>query len=261
MKICMVSPAYRRFDVTDLALAQRRHLCDTLISQGIDATGVIVADDANLDIAKMYGFETVEHPNHLGLGIKFNAGFQHALDSGADYVIHIGSDDWMHEDFFSPLPIADYDDGWPDFVPGKVTIKRAGPVVLAAAGITCVNLLDSTGFTFNATRIWGTVPWAFPRSVLEGAKDWVEPEINRGVEHSLASGLYARHGAMNWQLCGEHPFLGIDWKSSLNVTPFHTLSHIGTMIEGDLFGQIEEFYPKHLVDKARALASALEVAV
>jgi len=104
-KVCMVSPAFGRYEVTEMALKQRRWLCDTLLSTyGLEAYGVIVADDDNLDIAKAHGFDALEFPNDQGLGAKFNAGFQYALDTGADYIIHIGSDDWMHPDFFAPLP-------------------------------------------------------------------------------------------------------------------------------------------------------------
>lgn len=252
MKLWLTSPAWGRYAVTRLALAQRRHLCDVLLSRGVEARGVIVGSDDNLDIAQEYGFDTVEFPNDRGLGAKFNAGFQYALDNGADYIIHIGSDDWMHPDFFSSLPIEDVAVGHkPMPVPGTVVVQRAGPVLLGAGGLTCVDLHTSRAFTFDARRIWGTVPWALPRAVMLGGSPWVDPEIDRGVEHSLVINLIERLGPCNWRLQSDHPFLCVDWKVSTNVTPFDRLHEVGHSLDSP-YDRLREFYPDHLVDLAVA---------
>jgi len=143
-------------------------------------------------------------------------------------------------------------------VPGQVIVRRAGPVIMVAGGITCINLLDETGFTFVATRVWGTVPWAFPRRLLEGATDWVDPKINMGVEHSLAASIIARHGPCNWKFQSEHPYIGIDWKSSTNVTPYHKLKAIGREMEGNVWESLAPYYPADLLDLAKSTAKELQ---
>ena len=75
MNLWLVSPAWRRFDVTRLALAERRWLCDELATRGITANSVIVADDENLDIAREYDFHTITMDNS-DLGLRFNAGYK-----------------------------------------------------------------------------------------------------------------------------------------------------------------------------------------
>ena len=108
--------------MTRLALAQRRWLCDELAARGLDANCVIVADDENLDIAREYGFDTVEVDNR-GLGRRFNAGYRHAADQGADYLVHVGSDDWVHPDLFDILRQNDLSGGvMPEPTPGNPVV-------------------------------------------------------------------------------------------------------------------------------------------
>jgi len=81
-----VSPAWQRYAITRLALAERRWLCDELAARGHTANSVIVSDDDNLDIAAEYGFPTVERDNS-DLGERFNAGYKYAADQGADLIV------------------------------------------------------------------------------------------------------------------------------------------------------------------------------
>src|SRR3954464_9355536 len=102
VNVWLCIPAWRRFAVTRLCLAQKKHLVRHLAARGITASVVVVADDENLDIAAEYGFDTVEQKNVLGL--KVNDGIEYACDNDADYVAFVGSDDWIHPDFFDSLP-------------------------------------------------------------------------------------------------------------------------------------------------------------
>ncbi len=116
--IWFVIPAHGRERVSAAAFAGIAWTRDRLLERGIAASVVVVADDANLDLAAAVGFDTLESPNgipaavthvRLGeaapphtngvrLGGKFNDGFVHALARDADFVIPCGSDDWAHPD-------------------------------------------------------------------------------------------------------------------------------------------------------------------
>jgi hypothetical protein len=61
---------------------------------GFDAACVVIADDGNLDLAAEHGFYQVERGNRY-LGQKFNDGYAHAWQLGADLVCPLGSDSWL----------------------------------------------------------------------------------------------------------------------------------------------------------------------
>lgn len=261
MKITLVSPAWRRYGVTDLCLAERRWLCDELAARGIEANGVIVADDDNLDIAQEYGFDTVEFPNDQGLGAKFNVGFQWAYDNGADYIIHIGSDDWVHPDWFGPLPLdpemfKEISAAELEASEGGVVTRHNGPLVLTAGQIDIIHLASGVGMTFHKTRLWGVVPWALPRELLDKRGcDLVEPGIPRGVEGSMA-GRFGGVSYVHYDL----PYACVDFKTDVNVTSYERLWQLPHPELADPFGKLRAHYPDFLVDKAEALSEELVAA-
>lgn len=61
--VCLITPAFRRYALSEICLRQHREAIDALDNMGIDAQQVVIADDENLDIAKELGFLTVESPN------------------------------------------------------------------------------------------------------------------------------------------------------------------------------------------------------
>jgi hypothetical protein len=105
-----VCPAFGRVELARICLRQLRRTCDALTAEGIDATAVIVADDANLETAHQLGFGTVTRDNRF-VSRRFNDGIQLALDPKhnprpADYVVPIGSDDWVDHRILLDLPNA-----------------------------------------------------------------------------------------------------------------------------------------------------------
>lgn len=71
-----------------------------------EAHAVVVADDANLNLAHAHGLGVVEFPNDRGLGAKFNAGYARVKELGCTHAMAIGSDSWLH-----PSAIADAEFG------------------------------------------------------------------------------------------------------------------------------------------------------
>jgi len=103
-----VVPAHGRVDLARVCLRQLRRTCDALEEYGIEASAVVIADDANLETAQELGFATVERDNRW-LSRKFNDGIQLATDPRynprpADYVVPCGSDDWVAPEALSSLP-------------------------------------------------------------------------------------------------------------------------------------------------------------
>ena len=90
-----VVPAHGRVDLTRICLQQLRRTCDALAGFGVVASAVVVADDENLDSAADLGFWGYEQDNAF-LGRKFNDGYELAAREGVDYVVPLGSDDWIH---------------------------------------------------------------------------------------------------------------------------------------------------------------------
>jgi hypothetical protein len=93
-----VVPAKGRYDVTRVCLRQLARTCAQLADMGLRASAVVVADDRNLATAEELGFGTVERGNEP-LGRKWNDGYELAGKAGVDYVIPIGTDDWITAEF------------------------------------------------------------------------------------------------------------------------------------------------------------------
>jgi hypothetical protein len=144
--LLFITPAFGRFSLTRVCLAQRRWVCDEMRRQyGIEATCVVVADDANLDTAREFGFETVAHANDT-LGMKFNAGYRHAAKLGIDHVFPIGSDSWIDPDYFDALP-----------EPNELLLSRAYNLVRSDLGARGALWIDWEGGVQWITR---TADWA-----------------------------------------------------------------------------------------------------
>jgi hypothetical protein len=103
-----VVPARGRLQLARICLSQLRRTCDALELEGVRASAVVVADDENLDTARELGFAIVERDNRF-TSRKFNDGIQLACDPQfnpypVDYVVPLGSDDWVDWRLFHNLP-------------------------------------------------------------------------------------------------------------------------------------------------------------
>src|SRR5689334_1630264 len=108
-----IVPVHGRQQLAQICLRQLRRTCDQLTSSGTYATAVIVGERHDLDALNVdeLGFGWVERDNEF-TSRKFNDGIQLACDPAynpapADYVVPLGSDDWVHPYLFNPLPPPD----------------------------------------------------------------------------------------------------------------------------------------------------------
>lgn len=118
-----IVPAAGRLSLARVCLRQLRRTCDALAAEGVEASAVVVAHDANLRIADSLGFATVRSEPYHFLTRKFNDGIHLACDPQfnpypVDYVVPCGSDDWVDYRLFLELPPADtvYCCRWAGFV-------------------------------------------------------------------------------------------------------------------------------------------------
>jgi glycosyltransferase involved in cell wall biosynthesis len=247
--------------VTRLALAQWRHLADELEPVGITIRAVVVADDENLEVAASYGFDTVKMDNSM-LGAKVNAGISYAGEHGADFIVTIGSDDWVHPDFF--LPLLDGDENGPP--PPMPTDEKPwavwadGPQVLGGRTMFLVDLMAEEGRMVRSNGAHGVIPWVFPRAVFAARRFQPVPRqrlgVDRGLDGAILSGLPTRPG---WFYHDPHEMTRVDFKSSCNLTPYPGLSfNLGYgPVELDPWARLAEHYPAWLVDMARETCMTL----
>lgn len=231
MDVWLVTPAWRRFAVTRLVLAQRRVLCDELAARGITASCVVIADDENLDIAAELGFDTVEMDNSQ-LGRKLNAGFRYSAAQGADYLAFVGSDDWLHPDLFAPL------------------LDEPGCVISGRILALCDLLGGRLRYVAGRGR-QGVIPWLIPRAALEPCGFAPLPDgQNRGLDLHLALAL----ADAEWRFHDPHPLARVDFKSHLNMTPYGAARAIGGE-KSDPWGELATRYPADLVALAESTAA------
>lgn len=249
MLIGLVTPAFRRYAVTRLCLAQRAVLRDELAGRGHELLNVVVADDENLDTARGHGFATVEQDN-TRIGRKFNDGMEYAAREGADFISVAGSDDWVHADLFSQLPADSMPE--PDLSDGFFIWNPEAPQVTTGRSILLVDLASGRARHCLARGKTGVIPWVFPRKALEpsGFRP-VKDEAMRGLDGSMVAGLGVRP---NWIFHDPHPFTRVDFKSAQNLNSYSLIA--GAIGEGPEFSPwagLREHYPARLVDQAEAL--------
>lgn len=98
--VAFVMPAHGRYELSALCMRSLARGVETLRHYGISAAAFVVSDEMiHLRTALELGFGAVEQEN-APLGRKFNDGYQAAtdpdvIDDPFDYVIPIGSDDWI----------------------------------------------------------------------------------------------------------------------------------------------------------------------
>lgn len=240
--VALVSPAWQRFAVTRLALAQRAHLAGELAARGIDCVSVVVADDENLDIARGYGMETVELDNDGGLGRRFNAGFRHAAGLGADWLVHIGSDDWLHPDAFDRLP--------------EMAARTRTLPIISGRQIAFVDLLSGRMRDCYAPGRNGVIPWIIPRKLMVHSDfSPIREDRKSGMDGYLIRGLGVKP---TWLFHDPNPVGRVDFKSDVNLTPYKAVTGaLGRGMDMEPWARLAEHYPSWLVDMARETARSL----
>lgn len=213
---------------------------------------MIVADDANLEIAEEFGFIGIDQTNEY-VGRKFNDGIEYACRAlEADYVVLIGSDDWMHIDLFDRLPQDETTEKWPTDDEPFVTWSPDTPEVITGREIALVDLETGRLQRCRARGRHGVIPWILPRKALEpsGFRP-IRDDLNIGIDGSLIAGLNV---APEWVFSDPHDLCRVDFKSAVNLNSYEKITRaIGDDVELPL-SLLRHRYPLHLIEMAEETA-------
>lgn len=223
-----VTPAFQRFDLTAICLDQRLDVIRTLAGHGIEGRCVVIADDANLELARERGFDTIEQDNDW-LGRRFNDGIEHAVWKGAEWIVPIGSDSWVEADYFLPLPhhsLTRTSHMYAPVLPDRLAELRVGKL--------------------------GAGPHTYHRSLLRASRFRpLEDRINKNCDSSLIKGIGR---AIRWEWRDTHPLQYVGFRVAPFITHYERLwTAWGVNERTDPFGALAMHYPSDLVDRVRVL--------
>jgi hypothetical protein len=193
----------------------------------VNLHAIVVGELEHESIARRHGFDWLWWSN-AQMGSKWNAGFAYAGDRGADLLVLIGSDNWIHPTAFDAPP------------------ENA---ISAAASLDFVDLERGVLQHAHGPIL---IPWLIPRALLEPTHFAPFPDrMQRGTEAML-------RGALNMPAFVERAGPpGVDFKSAESVSPYAGVRNsIGDGVEHDLRA-LERHYPAHLVESALELTKEL----
>lgn len=239
-----VMPVHGRLDLAALCLRQLRSTCDQLADADVDASAVIVADRENLDglrdrILGLLGFGHVERDNWF-LSRRFNDGIQLALDPRhnarpADYVVPIGSDDWIDHRILLPLP----DDRTVIGYQHVAFVREDGREMT-------YRHLDYTG---------GCGIRVYPRALMEPL-GWrpADEDRKRACDTSILRNVTQANPGLRVSHRDVDPRQIVDWKSAgEQLNPYAGLRLHPATGTGDPFSDLAGVYPAALLDEMRDL--------
>ena len=226
MTLFFVTPAWKRFELSEVCFEQRRRVIEGLARHDIHAECVVVADDENLDIARSKGFHTVEQNNEW-LGRKFNDGNEYAGKNGADWIVPIGSDSWIDPAYFLPLP--------------NPRRTRTSPLYAVVEGDRMATL------KVDGTSTAG--PYMFSRQQLEHCNFRPAGDtLNKNIDHSTIVGA----GSIRWERKDLHPLQYIGFRGHPHITKYANLvKRWGVKEYTDPWDRLKTVYDADLVDAAR----------
>lgn len=231
-RLAFVVPVFRRYEVTRICLRQLRRTCDSLAEHGIQATAFVIGNDRNLDVARELDFGTGKRGNQQ-LGRKFNDGFQLACDprytaTPADYVVPIGSDDWVDHRILFPLPR-----------PDEIVCFRHLSIVSPDGKELTYRTADNPG---------GCGVRIYPRQVLARA-DYrpADEDRNKGCDTSAFFRLDAR---VTYRTIDPRQI--VDWKSeTTQIWPYNSVAWRGAREIHEPFRVLADVWPEAALQEMR----------
>lgn len=230
MSLWFITPAYQRYELSAVCFEQRKRVIDSLAARGIEAQCVVVADDGNLEIARSFDFHTVQQANDY-LGRKFNDGMEYAGRLGAEWIVPIGSDSWIHPEYLLPLPREG----------ASRTSQYYAAVEPARLAYLQVGLKNPAG------------PHMLHRSTFPEGFRPARDELHRYVDSSTLAGL---HG-LRWEIRNVHALQYIGFRQEPLLTPYERLWRAWGVAESETpWDDLKDHYPHDLVERARECLSS-----
>lgn len=240
-----VMPAHGRLQLAEICMRQLRRTCDALARERIEATAVVIADDENFQTARSFGFAGVPRDNQF-VSRKFNDGIELAFTNPrpADYVVPIGSDDWVDHRIFLNLPPAD-----------------------TVVGFKWMSFVREDGAEISAKHIdypGGAGIRIYSRALMEplGFRP-ADEDRYRGCDTSILYNLQRHHGD---KLKLSHRHLHerqiVDWKTpDEQLNPYQSLARHRGKANSDPFSELAGIYPDAALEEMQALYASRREAV
>lgn len=229
MSVWFVTPAWQRYAVSELCFGQRRWLMDRLAAVGIEAECLVVADDHNLDLARGFGFRTLERDNSA-LGKRFNDGIEYAAEQGATWIVPIGSDSWLAPAYIDPLPHPSITRTGTHYA--LISRSRIGEMTIPEVG-----------------------PYMIHRDRLPKGGRPAEDSLRTGVDNSTLQGL----NGLRWEVRDVHPLQYIAFRPP-NVPQLHSYKTLyrrfGIRQHPSSSQRLQRVYPPELVAAARRMMNS-----
>lgn len=224
-----IVPAHGRAELARICLTQLRRTCDRLEEEGVRASAVVVADDENLDTARELGFAGAPRDNRF-TSRKFNDGIQLACDrrynpDPADYVVPVGSDDWVDWRLFLDLPDSRTVVGFQ-----RMAFVREDGRELTVRHVNCEGGVG--------IRIW-------PRHVMAATRFRpADEDRKRGCDTSILVNTRRAYPNLRVEHRDLDPLQIVDWKSwGENLNPYESLARHRTELCRDPFAVLDGRYP------------------
>jgi len=213
---------------------------------------LLAANDENLEIAGEYDCDTIE-TNNQPLGAKCNALLYAATETGVDYIVWIGSDDWIHPSVFDPITEQDK-------LPGR-------PVIHTGRQLAIVDMSSGQLSRLRVGGRFGAVPWVMDARVLRNAVvtrmkgqrlALINPKEKRGLDGALVKALRLGRVNFDWSFSDPTEFRCVDFKTRTNITPFEGLAkNVGEPLE-PAWDTLGHHFPGDLIHKAADLSERLK---
>lgn len=240
MTLWFLVPAFARFALTRICLENLARTCETLTERGLTATAVVVADDENLTSASALGFGTIRQAN-APLGRKWNDAYQFACDPAynprpADFVVPMGSDDWVDPELILSAPLPEDD---------EMTCFRLAAFVREDGGALA---------RLRVTYPGGLGIRIIPRSLVARAGYRpADEDRRRALDASTHLGLRKANRSLQLVYHDLHTLQIVDWKSRTQLNGYESCLRHALSESKSPFDELAGVYPEASLEDMRAL--------
>lgn len=232
-----IVPAHGRHAMADACLRQLARTCAALRAEhGIDAHAVVIAEDEQLlGYARDNGHGTIERENKP-LGRKWNDGYQLAGREGVDYMVPLGTDDWVDARWIArELP-----------GPGAVRCARGMAMVREdgnAIGTMWIPYEAGHGIRIFPAELLRVVGF---RPATEDAPRAIDTHVLRNLKKALGRTPELRY-------VESHRYQVVDWKSGTQLNTYEMCSAFREGERGEPFDALAGTYPAEALAEMRAV--------
>lgn len=195
MKLLIYLAVWKRPEITEICFMGISRLREARIHE-IEAFAVISEEEMK-PLCDKYDVKYCMYKN-LPLGEKKNYGLREAMVIDFDYMVQIGSDDLLKNEFL-------------EFYPWDKPVMGLNDFIIINSETLACRRLSSTISSFGTGL-------SVRKDVIEKCGDLWHPDKNRGLDRSLCYTL-AKNGYMERRYSRGEP-LSIDIKSPVNLSPY-----------------------------------------